>query len=180
MNLAKSQGEIGLVNTSNQIRICVYSDSDKIVLKRALESSDYEEYRIEGLEEPKTNIYNGTSFIERCGIAKRIIPFDLKPKLFEYIDHINVIGGHYYHIAIKEYDRTSNKRKLGMIRRNLKGHGKILTDRSYDTDDIKYIEFSYEIPSSSIRYIRITFFLSILGIVLGVIGVVLGFISIIN
>ena len=168
------------MNTPNEMRICVYSDIDQTVLKRCLECGDYQDFNIQGFGTGKVNIYNGESFIKKCGIAKRIIPFELKPKLFRYIDHINVIGGHYYHIAIKEYDRTSNKRKLGMIRRSLKGHGKILTDRPYDKDDIKYMEFSYEIPSSSIRYIRITFFLSIVGIVLGVIGVVLGFISIIN
>ena len=164
------------MNTSNEMRICVYSDSDKTVLKRALESSDHEKFCIKELKEPKANIYNGKSFIKKCGIAKRIIPFELKPKLFRYIDHINVIGGHYYHIAIKKCDHTSNKQRracdklrLNRIRRSLKRHGKILADRPYDKDDIKYMEFSYEMPSSSIRHIRITFILSIIGILLNII-----------
>ena len=175
------------MNTSSEMRICVYSDSDKTILKRALERSDHEEFRIEGLEEPKANIYNGESFIKRCGIAERIIPFEIKPKLFRYIDHINVIGGHYYHIAIKECDHTSNKqrricdkRRLGMIRRSLKWYGKILADRPYDKNNLKYMEFSYEMPSSTIRHIRNTYSLSIIGIVFGIIGVVLGLISIIK
>ena len=159
------------MSTSKEMRICVYSDSDKTVLKRALEPGDYDEFHIEGLEEPKTNICNGQSFIKKCGIAKRIIPFELKPKLFKYIDHINVIGGHYYHIAVKERDRTSNKRILGMIRRSLRRHGKVLTDRPYDKNNLKYMEFSYEIPSSSIRHVRITFWLSIIGVILGVISI---------
>ena len=168
------------MNGLDEMRICVYSDSDKIVLKRALESSDYKKYSIEGLEEPKTNIYNGESFIKECGIAKRIIPFAIKPKLFGYIDHINVIGEHYYHIAIKERDHTSNKRRLGRIRRSLRRHGKILTDRSYDKDGIKYMEFSYEMPSSSIRHIRITFILSFIGIFLGIVSIIISIISIVK
>ena len=164
------------MNTSNEMRICVYSDSDQTVLKRCLEPGDCKDFDIKGFETDKVNIHNGESFIKKCGIAKRIIPFELKPKLFRYIDHINVIGGHYYHIAIKECDRTSNKqrricdkRRLDMIRRSLMWHGKILADRPYDKEDIKYMEFSYEIPSISIKIIFVTFAISIL---LNIIGIV--------
>ena len=158
------------MSTSKEMRICVYSDSDQTVLKRCLDCSDYKDFDIPELEADKVNIYNGESFIKNCGIAKRIIPFELKPKLFVHIDHINVIGGHYYHIAIKQSDRTSNKRKLRIIRRSLRRHGKILTDRPYDKNNLKYMEFSYEIPSRSIRHVRITFWLSIIGVFLSVIS----------
>ena len=67
-----------------------------------------------------------------------------------------------------------------MIRRSLKWYGKILADRPYDKNNLKYMEFSYEMPSSTIRHIRNTYSLSIIGIVLGIIGVVLGLISIIK
>ena len=165
------------MNTSNEMRICVYSDTDQTVLKRCLEPGDCEDFAIEGFGTDKVNIYRGESFIKKCGIAERIIPFEIKPKLFRYIDHINVIGNHYYHIAIKKCDRTSNKRKLGMIRRSLKRHGKILTNRPYDKDDIKYMEFSYEMPSSTIRHIRNAYSLSIIGILLGIIGILLSIIK---
>ena len=158
------------MNTSNEMRVCVYSDTDQTVLKRCLECSDYQDFNIQGFETDKVNIYNGESFIKKCGIAKRLIPFELKPKLFGYIDHINVIGGHYYHIAVKARDGTSNKRRLGMVRRSLRRHGKILTDRPYDKNNLKYMEFSYEIPSSSIRHVRITFWLSIIGVFLSIIS----------
>ena len=135
------------MNTSNEMRICVYSDTDQTVLKRCLECSDYQDFDIQGFGTDKVNIYNGESFIKKCGIAKRLIPFEIKPELFWYIDHINVIGNHYYHIAIKECDRTSNKqrricdkRRLDMIRRSLMWHGKILADRPYNKEDIKYME----------------------------------------
>ena len=127
------------MSTSKEMRICVYSDSDQTVLKRCLDCSNYKDFDIPELEADKVNIYNGESFIKKCGIAKRIIPFGLKPKLLGYIDHINVIGGYYYHIAIKECDRTCNKRRLGMIRRSLRWHGKILADRPYDKNNLKYM-----------------------------------------
>ena len=166
------------MNTSNEMRICVYSDSDQTVLKRCLEPGDCKDFDIKGFETDKVNIYNGESFIKKCGIAKRIIPFELKPKLFRYIDHINVIGGHYYHIAIKKckYNCISSKqrrkcdeRRLNIIRQSLRWHGKILADRPYDKEDIKYMEFSYEIPSISIKIIFVTFAISIL---LNIIGIV--------
>ncbi len=160
------------MNTSNEMRICVYSDTDQTVLKRCLEGSDYQNFNIQGFGTDKVNIYNGESFIKKCGIAKRLIPFEIKPELFWYIDHINVIGNHYYHIAIKECDHTSNKqrricdkRRLDMISRSLMWHGKILANRPYDKNNIKYMEFSYEIPSTSLWFIGITFILSIIGII---------------
>ena len=164
------------MNTSNEMRICVYSDSDQTLLKRCLELGDYKKFAIAGFGTGKVNICNGKSFIKKCGIAKRIIPFELKPKLFRYIDHINVIGGHYYHIAIKKCDHTSNKQRkacdklrLNRIRRSLWWRGKILTNRPYDKDDIKYMEFSYEMSYISLRYIRIALILSIIGILLNII-----------
>ena len=167
------------MNAPDEMRICVYSDSDQAVLKKCLEGKDYQDFNIQGFGTGKVNIYNGESFIKKCGIAKRLIPFEIKPKLFGYIDHINVIGNHYYHIAIRKCDHTSNKqrricdkRRLEMIRRSLKRHGKVLADRPYDKDDIKYMEFSYEMSSSSIRHIRITFILSIIGILLGLVSIV--------
>ena len=164
------------MNTSNEMRICVYSDTDQTVLKRCLECRDYQDFNIQGFGTDKVNIYNGESFIKKCGIAKRLIPFEIKPELFWYIDHINVIGNHYYHIAIKECDHTSNKqrkicdkRRLDMIRRSLMWHGKILANRPYDKNNIKYMEFSYEIPSISINIIFATFALSLLGILISII-----------
>ena len=166
------------MNTSNEMRICVYSDSDQTVLKRCLECSDYQDFDIQGFGTGKVNIYNGKSFIKKCGIAKRIVPFELKPKLFRYIDHINVIGGHYYHIAIKKckYNCISSKqrrkcdeRRLNIIKWSLWWRGKILTNRPYDKDDIKYMEFSYEMSYISLRYICIALILSIIGIVVSII-----------
>ena len=169
------------MNTFNEMRICVYSDTDQTVLKRSLNPCDHKNFNIQGFKTDKVNIYNGESFIKKCGIAERIIPFEIKPKLFWYIDHINVIGNHYYHIAIKKCNHTSNKqrricdkRRSNMIKRSLRWHGKILDDRPYDTADIKYIEFSYEMPSSTIRHMRNTYVLSIMGIILGIIGIVVG------
>ena len=153
----------------------------KLFLKDVLSLVIVKTLDIKGFETDKVNIYNGESFIKKCGIAKRIIPFELKPKLFRYIDHINVIGGHYYHIAIKKckYNCISSKqrrkcdeRKLNIIKWSLWWRGKILTNRPYDKDDIKYMEFSYEMSYISLRYIRITFFLSIIGIVLGFISII--------
>ena len=167
------------MNRSNEMRICVYSDSDQTVLKRSLCPCDYKDFNIQGFGTGKVNIYKGESFIKKCGIAKRLIPFEIKPELFWYINHINVIGNHYYHIAIKECDHTSikqrricDKRRSDMIKRSLMWSGKILTDRPYDKNQMKYMEFSHEIPSTSLWFIGITFILSIIGIILGVISII--------
>ena len=169
------------MSTPKEMRICVYSDSDQTVLKRSLYPCDYKYFDIAGFGTGKVNIYKGESFIKKCGIAKRIIPFELKPKLFRYIDHINVIGGHYYHIAIKKckYNCISSKqrrkcdeRRLNIIKRSLWWRGKILTNRPYDKKNIKYIEFSYEVSYISLRYIFIALILSTIGVVLGVISII--------
>ena len=59
-----------------------------------------------------------------------------------------------------------------MIKRSLMWSGKILTDRPYDKNQMKYMEFSHEIPSTSLWFIGITFILSIIGIILGVISII--------
>ena len=41
------------MNTSSEMRICVYSDSDKTVLKRALERSDQKNFVLKDLKSLK-------------------------------------------------------------------------------------------------------------------------------